>query len=183
MNGERLIDGRVRSDSEGELRARVRLIGGRSYPVVLHARRTREPDLRLTLLWKRPGRSEEIIPTRYLSPREPPPVHATTVRLPPDDRSTGYVRGASVSAAWDDAATTAAIETARHVMDHLPALAGLGKGGELIARDEAIAFSERSERSLSVARSRRASGPATSSVSTKAAALSSRPSSSLCSRS
>ena len=43
--------------------------------------------------------------------------------FPADDSSVGYERGTSVSAAWDQATTEAALEIAGHVADHLPALA------------------------------------------------------------
>src|SRR5262249_6411225 len=45
--------------------------------------------------------------------------------FPPDDRSTGYERGTSVSKAWDEATTAAALETAAYVTVHLKDLSGV----------------------------------------------------------
>ena len=45
--------------------------------------------------------------------------------FPPDDRSVGYERGTSVSKAWDQATTDAAIEVAGYVAAHLKELAGV----------------------------------------------------------
>ena len=42
-----------------------------------------------------------------------------TTPFPPDDRSVGYERGTSVSKAWDQATTDAAIEVAGYVVAHL----------------------------------------------------------------
>ena len=46
--------------------------------------------------------------------------------FPPDDRSVGYERGTSVSKAWDQATTDAAIEVAGYVVSHLKEFAGAG---------------------------------------------------------
>ena len=46
--------------------------------------------------------------------------------FPPDDRSVGYERGTSISKAWDQATTDAAIEVADYVAAHLKDLAGAG---------------------------------------------------------
>ena len=43
--------------------------------------------------------------------------------FPPDDRSLGWERGTTVSKAWDQAATDAALETAGYVTTHLRELA------------------------------------------------------------
>ena len=47
--------------------------------------------------------------------------------FPPDDRSVGYERGTSISKAWDQATTDAAIEAADYVVAHLKELAGVGE--------------------------------------------------------
>ena len=48
--------------------------------------------------------------------------------FPPDDRSIGYERGTSVSKAWDQATTDAAIEVAGYVVSHLKEFAGIQEG-------------------------------------------------------
>jgi hypothetical protein len=45
--------------------------------------------------------------------------------FPPDDRSVGYERGTSISKAWDEATTDAAIEVAGYVVSHLKELSGV----------------------------------------------------------
>src|SRR5262249_50986584 len=46
------------------------------------------------------------------------------------DRSTGWERGTSVSRAWDQAATDAALETADYVAAHLAELSGVRDGAD-----------------------------------------------------
>lgn len=148
VNGVRVIDAQVRSGNEPELRGDLRLVGGRVYPIELYTSRTSDDDLVVSLCWRPPGAVEEVIPSRVLSPENYPVVHATSVAFPPDDRSVGYVRGANVSAAWDEATTSAALEAAEAIIDDLPALARK-PGGEArpsidaIPRDEAIDFCRR----------------------------------------
>jgi len=48
-----------------------------------------------------------------------------TTPFPPDDRSVGYERGTSISRAWDQATTDAAIEVAGFVTAHLHELANV----------------------------------------------------------
>jgi hypothetical protein len=70
-----------------------------------------------------------VIPARFLSPGETPEVFILQTPFPPDDRSTGYERGTSLSRAWDDATTAAAIEAADSITDSLDELAGLRGAG------------------------------------------------------
>ena len=123
VNDEVVIDGRIRSSDDPEVRGRLWLLGGRAYPIHVSTSRTHNDDLRIAVGWRRPGGVDEVIPERFLSPENYPVVHATKVRFPPDDRSVGYVRGASVSAAWDEATTSAAFEAILAVIDDLPEFA------------------------------------------------------------
>ncbi len=52
-----------------------------------------------------------------------PATLVVTTPFPPDDSSVGYERGTSVSKAWHEATTYAAIEVARWVVEHLDGLA------------------------------------------------------------
>ena len=101
------------------------------------------------LKWRVPGRAVEVIPGRALSPGGTPEVFVLTTPFPPDDRSIGYERGTTVSEAWDNATTDAAIETARYVAANIRDLAGIGRdekdrAGKL--RDFARRFVERAFR-------------------------------------
>ena len=62
----------------------------------------------------------EVIPAAapVAGPRRPRRSSSATP-FPPDDRSVGYERGTSVSKAWDQATTDAAIEVAGYVAAHL----------------------------------------------------------------
>ena len=68
---------------------------------------------------------EEVIPTRDLSRDDVPEVFVLQTPLPPDDRSAGYERGTSISMAWQQATTEAAIETAGYVAARLRQMPGM----------------------------------------------------------
>lgn len=148
INDQAIIAAKIRSDDAPEQRGTVRLIGGRTYPIKLASSRTRADDLVLALAWRKPGGIEEVIPHRFLLPDRFPPVHATTARFPPDDRSVGYVRGANISADWDEATTVAALEAVQAALDDFPRLAKRPDGSkvesiESMPKEEAISFCER----------------------------------------
>jgi mono/diheme cytochrome c family protein len=132
-----LIDATVKSGTENEYRASMFLLGGRSYPIRLDyskgvqgvdniAEVKKKPPAKsfVSLEWRRPKLPVEVIPRRCLSPGNASEVFAPATPFPPDDRSLGYERGTSVSKAWDEAATSAALETAAYVASHLRELAG-----------------------------------------------------------
>jgi hypothetical protein len=137
-----LIDAWVKSGNDNEYRAAVFLLGGRAYPFRLEFSKAKQgvddskknkpkpPPVRasIALLWKLPHRTLEPIPEHALSPGSAPETFVLTTPFPPDDRSVGYERGTSVSKAWDQATTDAAIETAGYVIAHLSELAGVDRG-------------------------------------------------------
>jgi mono/diheme cytochrome c family protein len=127
-----LIDAWVKSGSDTEYRASITLMGGRAYPIHLDFTKGSQgvndakfekhhPILPATIAleWSVPNRSTEVIPARCLTTVEVPPTFVSLTPFPPDDRSEGYERGTSVSKAWEQATTDAAIETAAYVSDHL----------------------------------------------------------------
>jgi mono/diheme cytochrome c family protein len=130
-----LIDAWVKSGNDTEFRGTIFLIGGRAYPLRLEFTKSTQgvddtdkqkgkPIAKafLTLAWKRPKMADETIPQRCLLPMSLPEMFAPAAPFPPDDRSIGYERGTSVSKAWDDATTSAALETAAYVVAHLKEL-------------------------------------------------------------
>jgi cytochrome c553 len=132
-----LIDAWVKSGNENEYRASVFLLGGRAYPLELEFSKAKQgvddsatlkgkPPVKasLTLAWKPPKRAVEVIPQRCLLPEAAPKTFVLTTPFPPDDRSMGYERGSSISKAWDDATTEAALETAGYVAENLAELSG-----------------------------------------------------------
>lgn len=116
---EPLIDQWVSSGQMTEHRARLRLIGGRVYPLQLHVFRFKDKTNAVSLLWKPPRAAQLILPAYYLLPMRAAPTFVVTTPFPPDDSSVGYERGVLVSKAWDEATTQAAIEVANHVVANL----------------------------------------------------------------
>ena len=105
-------------------RGSVYLLGGRVYPIRLEFIRSKEHHRSIALEWKLPRRA-----LRGDSATEPlaelvPETFVLQTPFPPDDRSVGYERGTSISKAWDQATTDAAIEVAGYVVAHLKELAG-----------------------------------------------------------
>ncbi|WP_152054133.1 DUF1592 domain-containing protein [Tautonia marina] len=161
VNDERtpLIDGWVQSGDDRERRASIPLLAGRPYRIRLEFSKAYqgvrkdddEPEIPATirLSWVPPRRAEEVIPSRYLSPQWAPQVFVVTTPFPPDDRSVGYERGTTISAAWSQASTDAAIETAAYVVEHLNDLAKVKDDDperEIKLRDFAASFVERAFR-------------------------------------
>ncbi len=118
-----LIDAWVKSGDDTEYRAMIRLLGGRTYPIRLDFLKSKEPSASVALCWQPPKRALEVIPTRNLSPNGASSGLVVNTPFPADDSSMGYERGTSVSQAWDEATTSAAIEIAGYVIENLATLA------------------------------------------------------------
>ncbi|MBC7964907.1 MAG: DUF1592 domain-containing protein, partial [Fuerstia sp.] len=95
---------------------------GRVYPIELEWFKFKEATSSVSLFWKAPHGVKEIIPAAHLIPENSPEVMIVESPFPPDDRSAGYERGASVSKEWDEATTYAATEVADKVVAALPRL-------------------------------------------------------------
>jgi len=124
-----LVDGSVASGEGNAPRATLRLIGGRAYPLQLEYFKTpynfvrpKDATSAIALQWKPPHGAREPIPARNLVTGHAPASFVLATPFPPDDSSVGYERGVSVSKAWDDATTQAAIEVAGHVVKNLDRL-------------------------------------------------------------
>lgn len=133
-----LIDALVKSGSDREFRGAIFLIAGRPYPLRLEVVKGREISEKnkkppiptkasVELLWKLPHRPDEVIPSRHLSPSRSAEVAVIETPFPPDDRSYGWERGATVSKEWVTATADAALEVAGYVAARLPELAGVGE--------------------------------------------------------
>jgi hypothetical protein len=116
---EPLIDASIASGENAEHKASIRLIGGRAYPLRLEYFKSKEKTASIALWWKPPHGIAQPIPARNFSPNGKSPTFVVTTPFPPDDSSVGYERGVSVSKAWDEAVTHAAIATANHVAKNL----------------------------------------------------------------
>ncbi|MEO5802027.1 MAG: DUF1592 domain-containing protein [Verrucomicrobiota bacterium] len=119
---EPVIDAWVASAEVNEHKTNIRLIGGRAYPLRLDYFNFKQKIASIALLWKPPHGIQQPIPTRNLSPIRVTPTFVVTTPFPPDDSSVGYERGVSISKAWDEATTEAAIETANYVVKNLDRL-------------------------------------------------------------
>jgi len=160
-----LIDAWVKSGDETEHRGEIRLLGGRTYSIKLEMARGQQgvgednkdfkkrykpsSNTSISLEWKRPNHTLEVIPKHNLWASRTPEVFVLQTRFPPDDRSIGYERGTAISRAWDEATTEAAIETAGYVAEHVPQLAGVdpfAAGSEPTLRKFCLQFVERAFR-------------------------------------
>ncbi|QDV38904.1 DUF1592 domain-containing protein [Tautonia plasticadhaerens] len=131
-----LIDGYVQSGDMTEHHAEIDLLAGRPYRLRVEFSKANQgvkkedeeqPEIpaSISLEWAPPRRAAEVIPARHLSPEWAPRVFVPVTPFPPDDRSVGYDRGNTVSAAWESATTEGAIEVAAYVAEHLDELAGI----------------------------------------------------------
>lgn len=126
QEGRQLIDAYVAPHNAWrEESAQVFLLGGRAYPLKLDYFKYLEKAGGVELLWKAPHGVREPIPERCLIPERMPESFLVNASFPAEDRSTGYERGIQVSKAWQDAVTTAALQTGDYILDHLDELAGL----------------------------------------------------------
>ncbi len=122
--GEPFVDGYVAAGPEPVLRsARQSLLGGRAYPLKLEYFKFKGKTASVQLMWKPPHKTWEVIPERHLTPDRTTPTLVIQTPFPADDGSLGYPRGTSVSQAWNEAATFAAVEVATHVVQNLDSLA------------------------------------------------------------
>jgi len=119
---EPLIDAWVASNQISEYKAKLRLLGGRVYPLNLNYFKHKEKLASISLQWKPPHGAQQPIPGRNLVPSTSSFTLVVATPFPPDDSSLGYERGMSVSKAWDEATTQGAIEVANYVSTHLDRL-------------------------------------------------------------
>lgn len=119
-----LIDRKVRSDDVEEHAAQIYLLAGRAYPIRIDFFSYPDPPARIRLMWEPPHGVVEVIPSMYLVPEVFPESMAVSITFPADDASFGFERGISVSREWDEATTSAALETADWVADRLSRLVG-----------------------------------------------------------
>lgn len=142
-NRKPLIDAWVKSGPDTEFRGSVFLLAGRAYPVKLEFSKAKQgvddskknpnpppKNAFISLNWKRPKGTLEVIPARHLLPVKMPEVAVIESPFPPDDRSLGWERGTSISKEWESATTDGAIEAAAYVLTRLPELAGAQEGAK-----------------------------------------------------
>ncbi|WP_197531510.1 DUF1588 domain-containing protein [Posidoniimonas corsicana] len=146
---EPLIDGRVKSGDADGGRARINLVEGRVYHVRLEVTRVFEEDVYVRLRWKTPTGVEQLIPTQMLTPHDQPELLILDTALPADDQSEGFVRGANVSAQWEEATTRLALEAADKLIEELPGrlkLSGDPQHDRALVRTFCLDFADRAFR-------------------------------------
>lgn len=127
--GDALIDGWVSAGPQvREEKKSLFLLGGRAYRLVLEHFKFKEKSASIELWWKPPHGIKEPIPARALRTDRPRELMIVSTDFPPDDSSGGYPRGTTISKAWDQAVTEAAIATAEHVVENLDELAQTRSG-------------------------------------------------------
>jgi hypothetical protein len=115
-----IIDGWVSSGPDiREEKGTIFLLGGRSYPLILDHFKFKEKASSIELLWKTPNGVLEVIPKRNLVPYSVRETLVISTPFPADDSSDGYARGTSISKAWFDAVTNAAMTAAETVSNRL----------------------------------------------------------------
>ena len=138
-----VVDGEVRSAGDPDPHGTITLLGGRAYTLRMvftkatqgvsyaNKKNQKPPDTSfVSLHWRRPQHTDEPIPTQFLFPESVKKTFVVTSPFPPDDRSTGYERGNSVSKEWDEATTAAALETATYVSKNLSEVTGVPEVGK-----------------------------------------------------
>jgi len=117
---EPLFDGSVSSGLEPrEEKGTIFLLGGRPYPIRVEYQKSKEKNASVELMWKIPNGVLETIPHSHLSPVQVRETMVVSNTFPADDSSDGYARGTSISKAWFDAVTTAAITTSEYAVEKL----------------------------------------------------------------
>ena len=130
-----LVDGWVRSGDTVVLKQTLPLLGGRVYPIRVEIFKEKKEKIVAALLkWKAPHRVEEVIPERHLRTGKYGETVIARTPFPPDDRSMGYERGTSISKAWDEATTDAAVEVAALMAPRLAKTDPQGRARKLVER-------------------------------------------------
>ncbi len=123
-----LIDAWVSSGDKMQVeKARLFLLGGRSYPMRLDYFKYKKKAGSIRLEWKPANGAWEIPGGADFATPDTPRVMAVTTPFPADDHSLGYNRGSTVSREWLRAITHAAIEVANEIDGRLPRLSGVSK--------------------------------------------------------
>ncbi len=99
--------------------AELFLLGGRSYPLRLDYFKFKEKTASVKLEWKQPHGVWQVIPADALSPERSSMTTVVATQFPADDSSVGYERGTSISKAWHEATTKAAVEVAGELISRL----------------------------------------------------------------
>ena len=112
-----LINEWVKTAGKDSHTGTIYLLGGRTYLLKVEMFKYQDDAASISLKWKPPFGKKVNVPTERLVPIWAPQVNVISTALPPDDSSSGYARGTSVSRAWTDATADAAVEVANLIMN------------------------------------------------------------------
>lgn len=142
---EPLLDSWVATRDDPEKSARLRLVGGRWYPVRIQALKVKDPGFSIQWLWRRPRRLVEVVPESSLNAAMAKPTLLVQTAFPGDDYTLGFERGTLFTPEWEEATTQAAWEVGERVVAKLPAWAGARPDAEDFrekCRDFCVRFAE-----------------------------------------
>ncbi len=141
-----LVDRWVRSNNELTHTETAHLLAGRVYSFKLHLFQYQDPEVTIQVEWKLPSGRQTVIPADAFIPHGVREGIVISTPFPPDDASSGYKRGVSVSKQWDESTTVAAIETANWVSERVWKLAKTNETDDYRVekiRDFCVSFVER----------------------------------------
>lgn len=99
------------------------LLGGHAVPIFIDFVCYKEDKSSLSIDWKPPHGTWEPLPSRVLFTDGSRKAAVISTPFPADDASLGYERGSSISKAWKEAITKAAIEATGLIFDDIDRLA------------------------------------------------------------
>ncbi|MFN9880212.1 MAG: DUF1588 domain-containing protein [Planctomycetota bacterium] len=121
---EPLLDSWVATRDEPEKSAKLRLVGGRWYPVRVEALKVKDPNFSIQWLWRRPRRLPEVVSSHSLKSEMVKPTLLVQTPFPADDYSLGFERGSLFTPEWEEATTQAAWEVGDRILARLPGFVG-----------------------------------------------------------
>ena len=124
QQNDAFIDAWVSSGNKmRSIEAPLFLLGGHAVPIAIDFVCYKEEKSSLSLDWKPPHGTWEPVPSRVLFVDSSSEAALISTPFPADDASLGYERGSSISKAWKEAITNAAIEATGLIFDDIDELA------------------------------------------------------------
>ena len=124
QKNDAFIDAWVSSGNQmRSVEAPIFLLGGHAISIVIDFVCYKEEKSSLSLDWKPPHGTWEPVPSRVLFVDGSREAALISTPFPADDASLGYERGSSISKAWKEAITNAAIEATGLIFDDIDELA------------------------------------------------------------
>ncbi|MEN8694322.1 MAG: DUF1592 domain-containing protein [Akkermansiaceae bacterium] len=124
QNKDAFIDAWVSSGNKMRSQeASIFLLAGHGVPIVIDFIAFKEKKSSLSIDWKPPHGVWEPLPNQVLHPDGSKPALMINTPFPADDASMGYERGSSISKAWKEAISRAAIQATAAIFEHIDQLA------------------------------------------------------------